>query len=88
MSYCYELNPEVHIEVTNDGLVVLDPSREKVLFLREFESLIFGKIFGKTEKELITELAEEYEGVNIEKDVLDYIRILLIYKIIIKVYLQ
>lgn len=79
----YMIHPHAYIEKTKEGLVAIDPSQEKIIFLGENEQQILDIVLNSNEEELISKVLQSYDGENIIEDIQTFLSQLLDLKILI-----
>ena len=83
MSTAYKVNENVLIELVDDCFVILDIEKNIFFQARNTSKEILEMIIlEKNEKEIINILMKKYKSLEIEKDVNDYIKKLLLNNII------
>ena len=83
MSTAYKVNENVLIELVDDCFVILDIEKNIFFQARNTSKEILEMIIlEKNEKEIINILMKKYKSLEIEKDINDYIKKLLLNNII------
>ena len=73
MKHDFCLNPAAFFEETDDGMVIVDPSREHILFLGILETRVFKDLLKQSREQVVKQIHDEYDGETIESDVIAFI---------------